>query len=512
MGCQHSKPPVAPTRRRLSLGFVDPSHLPPGGSSTTGDSTTGATEKNRSLLLEVHSKTLQQILEGEQGRRQSWSASSSTDLRRQSFSQKTVEELGHPIEQAARDNLGFVCKKGLKPEAPNQDSFLVVKAGQDLSIYGVFDGHGPFGHDVSEFVKNALPKVLVLNPILITQPDVALRSAFEQTQRLLEEATEIGHLNAQFSGTTATVVVHLISKGEIWTAHVGDSRAVLGRRMTLGALDASDAGGAANATASNRTQTAKIDYLMSRSLSWLSASQQPPSSAGAGAGGSEKDDNTSSNSKSGLYAVDLTQDHKPDDPAERERIENSGGRVIFDGFYNYRVYAKKGRYPGLNMSRALGDLAGYYDAGISPVPTISFEKLRKKSKEPSGLSTAGSKNHTGSPRHMSETTAVVPTFAGGGALPGSITSSTNSSTVKAGQRGDKGEQESQLTTDEFLLLCSDGVWEFMSSQECVEFVETHMKRGIPDAAEVMAKECYDRWTVRMLGQVVDDITAVIVKL
>jgi len=38
----------------------------------------------------------------------------------------------------------------------------------------------------------------------------------------------------------------------------------------------------------------------------------------------------------GFAAVDLTQDRKPDDATEGERIESKGGRVFFDGFYNYR--------------------------------------------------------------------------------------------------------------------------------------------------------------------------------
>ncbi len=28
------------------------------------------------------------------------------------------------------------------------------------------------------------------------------------------------------------------------------------------------------------------------------------------------------------------------------RIEEKGGRVVFDGYYNYRVFAKAGMYPG----------------------------------------------------------------------------------------------------------------------------------------------------------------------
>merc|ERR1719210_2616438 len=76
-------------------------------------------------------------------------------------------------------------------------------------------------------------------------------------------------------------------------------------------------------------------------------------------------------------AVDLTIDHKPNLPEERARIEKAGGMVIFDGGWNYRVYVKgkrdaRGkRYPGLNMSRSMGDMAGSYDAGISAVPDVN---------------------------------------------------------------------------------------------------------------------------------------------
>lgn len=37
-------------------------------------------------------------------------------------------------------------------------------------------------------------------------------------------------------------------------------------------------------------------------------------------------------------------------------IEKAGGRVVFDGYANHRVYAKNARYPGLNMSRCIGDV------------------------------------------------------------------------------------------------------------------------------------------------------------
>merc|ERR1719229_1516493 len=73
--------------------------------------------------------------------------------------------------------------------------------------------------------------------------------------------------------------------------------------------------------------------------------------------------------------VQLTRDHKPNLQDERRRIESKGGRVVFDGYANYRVYAKGARYPGLNMSRCLGDLMGHQDCGISCIPEIVEHKI-----------------------------------------------------------------------------------------------------------------------------------------
>merc|ERR1740121_22906 len=72
-----------------------------------------------------------------------------------------------------------------------------------------------------------------------------------------------------------------------------------------------------------------------------------------------------------VEAEDLTVDHKPDLPSERTRIESSGGRVLFDGFYNHRVFSKNGMYPGLNMSRAIGTRSGTRRPDCRPCPTSS---------------------------------------------------------------------------------------------------------------------------------------------
>merc|ERR1712032_1694550 len=66
--------------------------------------------------------------------------------------------------------------------------------------------------------------------------------------------------------------------------------------------------------------------------------------------------------------------------------------------------------------------------------------------------------------------------------------------------------------DHSLLLCSDGVWEFMSGDEAVTLVSQHEPAKAVLAAEKLAKEAWDRWIKEEGGAVVDDITVVLVYL
>ena len=68
--------------------------------------------------------------------------------------------------------------------------------------------------------------------------------------------------------------------------------------------------------------------------------------------------------------ISLTRDHKPELADERERIEASGGRI--DKIYGmgpYRVWFKNEDYPGLAMSRSIGDKLAH-KVGVSDVPEI----------------------------------------------------------------------------------------------------------------------------------------------
>jgi serine/threonine protein phosphatase PrpC len=70
------------------------------------------------------------------------------------------------------------------------------------------------------------------------------------------------------------------------------------------------------------------------------------------------------------------------------------------------------------------------------------------------------------------------------------------------------EKESDL----FLLLCSDGVWEFVSSHEAVKIASKFVKSKAGVAAEELARVSWDRWMIEENGHVVDDITALVVHL
>ena len=65
--------------------------------------------------------------------------------------------------------------------------------------------------------------------------------------------------------------------------------------------------------------------------------------------------------------------------------------------------------------------------------------------------------------------------------------------------------------DEFLILASDGVWEFISSQEAVDIVGEHLDRGATKACQALIESAAAKWHEEE-GDYRDDITALVVCL
>lgn len=64
--------------------------------------------------------------------------------------------------------------------------------------------------------------------------------------------------------------------------------------------------------------------------------------------------------------------------------------------------------------------------------------------------------------------------------------------------------------ERFLIIASDGIWEFIDSEECVHIIKNFYEdnKNIKDAAKCLVEEAFKRW--RIEEETVDDITAIII--
>ena len=147
-------------------------------------------------------------------------------------------------------------------------------------------------------------------------------------------------------------------------------------------------------------------------------------------------------------AKNLTRDHKPNEPDEIKRIEENGGRV-----------------------ESYKDDDGEF---------VGPERVWLKEEDLPGL--AMSRSFGDEIAHTVGVTAEPEIF-----------------------------DYNFIHEDKFLLLGSDGIWEFISSEECVNIVKDYyLKDDIDGALSYLYKESSKRWI--MEEEVIDDITLIIVFL
>ena len=66
--------------------------------------------------------------------------------------------------------------------------------------------------------------------------------------------------------------------------------------------------------------------------------------------------------------------------------------------------------------------------------------------------------------------------------------------------------------DKFIVLASDGVWEFLSNEDVAQIVYPFFeKRNAEGAAEALVRESYMKWKSEE-DDIIDDITCVIIFL
>lgn len=166
----------------------------------------------------------------------------------------------------------------------------------EVACLGVFDGHG--GPRASEYVQEHLFANILGSSEFPDDIFKAIEDGFQATDA---EYLKIDKKFHHDDGTTATVL--LVVGSMLYTAHVGDSRAVMGTMRSDGTIT----------------------------------------------------------------ATPLTEDHKPQLPSERQRVESTGGTVIFAGTW---------RLSGvLAISRAFGNRM--LKRWVVAHPEIRQDKLSK---------------------------------------------------------------------------------------------------------------------------------------
>ncbi|XP_058114484.1 protein phosphatase 2C and cyclic nucleotide-binding/kinase domain-containing protein isoform X3 [Magnolia sinica] len=124
----------------------------------------------------------------------------------------------------------YLSQRGYYPDAldkANQDSFCIHSpfgTNPNDHFFGVFDGHGEFGAQCSQFAKRKLCENLLRNSRFHMDAVEACHAAFLATNSQLHSDS----LDDSMSGTTAITI--LVRGRTIYIANSGDSRAVIAER------------------------------------------------------------------------------------------------------------------------------------------------------------------------------------------------------------------------------------------------------------------------------------------
>ena len=301
---------------------------------------------------------------------------------------KTVNAL----KEGRVKNVGSYSQAGKSEDGftkVNQDSFLVLQSEynlKDFNIFCVMDGHGNNGHLVSRYLMKYINLFFKNNKKMnaSNQNEDSIyqrlkKSDYHILRRLFRHAERDLHKKTKIDANfSGTTCVMVAQIGDRFIcANIGDSRAIM--------------------------------------------------------------------IKTGNEIVPLSIDQKPDDPEESKRIVQNGGEISQyeeDGEKSgpYRIWKKGEVYPGIAMSRSVGDFIAT-SLGVIPEAKFIEEKIDQDCK--------------------------------------------------------------------FIVVASDGIWEFLDNKRVGEIVMPYYKNDDPDGAcKALIKEATEWWNKEDI--VVDDITVVVV--
>lgn len=119
----------------------------------------------------------------------------------------------------AKNVFSVVCQCGNKSARVNQDNFFACTSEDGLYAAGVFDGHGPKGHEVSASVAQS-----VLKKLALLRTEVDGRFLMDMWDMIQTELS-LSDVPTFLSGTTGSIVVK--DGDQFWMAQTGDSTIVI---------------------------------------------------------------------------------------------------------------------------------------------------------------------------------------------------------------------------------------------------------------------------------------------
>ena len=284
-------------------------------------------KKGKKIFL--HSNTVEGLPKQKENKRKMSTNSSNSISEEDNLksTQKNIRFQGFAVTQPGKIEDGSI--------KTNQDSFVILQRifDIDFNIFSVMDGHGTNGHLVSQFSKqcameyfqkesNYLKKTRTNYALIIDEAIVLkklthngyalIKSFFNKTDNELSSQK----FDVHFSGTTCVILFQVGSK--LICANAGDSRCILVKASPSDAVE--------------------FEY------------------------------------------ENLSNDHKPNNEGEKKRIEESGGVVEkfreangeLDG--PYRAWVKGEEFPGLAVSRSLGDSVAE-NVGVVSDPEIIVKDI-----------------------------------------------------------------------------------------------------------------------------------------
>ncbi|KAL4433525.1 hypothetical protein ABPG74_002922 [Tetrahymena malaccensis] len=200
------------------------------------------------------------------------------------------------LDFLSKFGVSVCCRKGNKEEDIQIQSDYIYYRDRLTSLLGVFDGHGPYGYQISNIAYKLLITKFLSSLNSFVNPELALKQIYRNLSKDINKVIQQeGIVANQFiSGISCTFIVR--RKNNLLISHVGDTKAFVFKK------------------------------------------------------------NVNLNKKDKILAVQLTEDHTPNNTVERNRIYREHGEVKRSQDFSEKVFVRGRDYPAIHITRSIGDL------------------------------------------------------------------------------------------------------------------------------------------------------------